>query len=71
MPPFFTFLLSLGSVAMTDWADKKAEGIVDAFVADTGPEDLLRLQQAIAKALRQAYAGGRNRHPDPTPSPRH
>ena len=52
---------------MADWADKKAEEIIEAFVADTGADDLLRLHQAIAKALRQTYADGMNRDywPDP------
>jgi hypothetical protein len=44
---------------MTDWAEKQADAIVDDFVADEGPDDLLRLQQAIANALRLAYEQGR------------
>ena len=40
---------------MTEWAEKQAEAIVDAFLADGEPEDLLRLEQAIANALRLAY----------------
>lgn len=51
---------------MTNWADKKAEGIVDAFVGNTGSDDLLHLQEAIAKALRRAYADGKNRGIEPT-----
>lgn len=39
---------------MGDWAEKKAEAIVDAFLADEKPEDLYRLVQAIAEALRSA-----------------
>jgi hypothetical protein len=37
------------------WAEKQAEAIVDAFLADEEPEDLLRLERAIANALHQAY----------------
>jgi hypothetical protein len=37
------------------WAEKQAEVIVDAFLADGEPEDLLRLEQAIADALRRTY----------------
>jgi hypothetical protein len=44
---------------MEDWAEKEAEGIVDSFVADESSADLLRLQQAIADALRRAYEKGR------------
>ena len=40
---------------MTGWAEKQAEAIVDAFLADEEPEDLLRLERAIAHALHQAY----------------
>ena len=40
---------------LTGWAEKQAEGIVDAFLADGEPEDLLRLERAIANALRLAY----------------
>ncbi|WP_447979348.1 hypothetical protein [Candidatus Nitrospira bockiana] len=43
---------------MTDWAEKEAEAIVDSFVADESSADLLRLQQAIAEALRRAYEQG-------------
>lgn len=48
-----------GFLTMADWAEQQAEAIVDTFVADQGPEDLLRLQQAIANALRQAYERGK------------
>ena len=44
---------------MTGWAKKQAESIVDAFLADGEPQDLLRLEQAITNALRMAYEGGR------------
>lgn len=40
---------------MTGWAEKQAEAIVDAFLADGEPDDLLRLERAIANALRLAY----------------
>ena len=42
-----------------DWAEGEAEAIVDQFVADERPDDLLRLQTAIAVALRKAYDKGR------------
>jgi hypothetical protein len=44
---------------MDDWAEREAEKIIDAFVAYDGPDDLLRLQQAIASALCQTYEIGR------------
>jgi hypothetical protein len=44
---------------MDDWADREAEKIIDAFVAYDGPDDLLRLQQAITLALCQTYEIGR------------
>lgn len=44
---------------MRDWRNTEAEAIVDAFVADQTSHDLLRLQQAIAAALRRAYEKGR------------
>lgn len=44
---------------MKDWAELKAEALIDAFVADEGPDDLLRLQVAIAEALRDAYERGK------------
>lgn len=47
---------------LNDWAEKEAEAIVDDFVADEGQDDLLRLQTAIAVALRKAYEKGRMRH---------
>jgi len=43
---------------MADWADKKAEKILDALMADKSPEDLLHLQESIADALRLAYHQG-------------
>jgi hypothetical protein len=45
---------------MTDWADNKAERIVDDFVANDSSEDLLQLQEAIAVAIRDAYERGKN-----------
>ena len=45
-----------------DWAEEEAEAIVDDFAADEGPDDLLRLQTAIAVALLKAYEKGRIRH---------
>lgn len=50
---------------MDDRAEKEAERIVDAFVADQGPEDLLRLQQTIAAALRRAFERGKQESGDP------
>ena len=47
---------------MTGWAEKQAEAIVDAFLADGEPDDLLRLEQAIVKALGLAYERGRAMH---------
>jgi hypothetical protein len=44
---------------MTDWADNEAERIVDDFVANESSEDLLRLQEAIAAAIRDAYKRAR------------
>jgi len=43
---------------MADWAGKQADVIVSAFLDDDDPDDLLRLEEAIAKALRAAYASG-------------
>ena len=40
---------------MTGWAEERAEAIVDAILADGEPEDLLRLERAIANVLRMAY----------------
>ena len=49
-------IVKLGRIRkLTGWAEKQAEAIVDAFLADGEPEDLLRLEQAIANALRLAY----------------
>ena len=45
-----------------DWADKQADAIVNAFLADDQPEDLLRLERAIAVALRAAYEGRTEMH---------
>ena len=50
--------------AMPDWADREAEHIVDKFVAYEGPDDLLRLQQSIAAALRAARSSDPNAPPD-------
>ncbi|MGQ0810612.1 MAG: hypothetical protein ACT4OO_05230 [Nitrospiraceae bacterium] len=47
---------------MIDWSEKQAEAIVDAFMDDEGPEDLLKLKQAIVDALRLAYERGRHEH---------
>jgi len=41
-------------VCAMDWADQQAENIIDDFVAYDGPDDLLRLQESIALAIRQA-----------------
>ena len=48
---------------MIDWPDQEAEAIVNIFVADQGPDHLLRLHQAIADALRTAYEKVRNERP--------
>lgn len=48
---------------MIDWPDKEAEAIVNIFVADQRPDHLLRLQQAIAEALRTAYEKGKKERP--------
>lgn len=37
-----------------------AEAIVDTFILDDGPHDLLMLQRAIAKSLGRAYESARN-----------
>lgn len=44
---------------MEHWAEEEAEAIVDRFVADDTPEDLLHLQQHIAAALQSAYEKGK------------
>ena len=44
---------------MESWADKEAEKMLDDFVAYEGADDLLRLQQAIARALCRAYEAGK------------
>jgi hypothetical protein len=41
-----------------EWAAKQAEAMIDAFLADEEPDDLLRLEQAVAKALHLAYERG-------------
>jgi hypothetical protein len=41
-----------------EWAAKQADSMMDAFLADEEPDDLMRLEQAIAKALRLAYERG-------------
>jgi len=46
-----------------DWASQEAEAMIDAFIADHGPDDLLRLQTAIARALRNAYERGAKQEP--------
>lgn len=46
---------------LTSWAKKQAEVIVDTFLADSAPDDLLRLEQAIAAALRRACERGQAR----------
>jgi hypothetical protein len=44
-----TDFVKLGRIRkLMGWAEKQAEVIVDAFLADGEPEDLLRLEQAIA-----------------------
>jgi hypothetical protein len=49
-------IVKLGRIRkLTGWAQKQAEAIVDAFLADGESEDLFRLEQAIANALRLAY----------------
>jgi len=49
---------SLKKTSAEDWAAKQADAIVNAFLADNEPEDLLRLERAIADALRAAYKSG-------------
>jgi hypothetical protein len=49
---------------MEDWAEKKAEAIVDRFLADESYTDLLRLQQSIAEALHVAYQKGKEAKSD-------
>jgi len=44
---------------MKDWADQEAEKILDEFVANAGPDDLLKLHEAIVRALCQAYDRGK------------
>ena len=41
------------------WAEKASEKILDDFAAYEGADDLLRLQQAIARALCHAYEAGK------------
>ena len=45
---------------MKQWAELEAEKIVDAFVAYDGPDDLLKLQAAIARTLCHFYELGRD-----------
>jgi len=45
------------------WAERQAEIIVDTFLSDGAPEDLLRLEQAIADALRRAHDRGQRLQP--------
>ena len=50
---------------MESWAEKEADRILDDFVAYEGPDDLLKLQQAIARALSRAYEAGKaGKQPD-------
>ena len=44
---------------MKDWADQEAEKILDEFVANEGSDDLLKLHEAIVRALYQAYEMGK------------
>jgi len=45
---------------MKQWAELEAGKILDAFAAYDGPDDLLRLQGAIARALCHFYEMGRD-----------
>ena len=47
---------------MKQWAELEAEKIVDAFVAYEGPDDLLKLQTAIAHTLFHCYELGRDQN---------
>jgi hypothetical protein len=49
-------------VNMNHWAELEAEKIVDAFVAYEGPDDLLKLQTAIARTLFHFYELGRDQN---------
>ena len=42
----------------TLWTEDQAEQIIDRFIADEGPDDLLKLKDEIADALRRAYTAG-------------
>lgn len=46
---------------MEQWANKEAERILDAFMASEGSDDLLKLQTAIADALRRTYEAGKKK----------
>ena len=48
---------------MESWAEKEAEKILDDFAAYEGADDLLKLQQAIARALCRAYEAGKAHRP--------
>ena len=48
---------------MESWAEKEAEKILDDFAAYEGADDLLKLQQAIARALCRAYEDGKAHRP--------
>lgn len=53
---------------MESWPEKEAEKILDDFVASEGADDLLKLQQAIARALCHAYESGKaGKQPDQSP----
>ena len=47
---------------MKQWAELEAEKIVDAFVAYDGPDDLLKLQAAIARTICHFYELGRDQN---------
>jgi hypothetical protein len=44
---------------MKHWAEEESEAIVDRFIANDAPDDLVRLQNTIAAALLSAYEKGR------------
>ena len=46
---------------MKQWVELEAEKILDAFVSYDGPDVLLRLQGAIARALYHFYELGATR----------
>ena len=47
---------------MKHWVEEESEAIVDRFIADDAPDDMLRLQNVIAVALLKAWEKGRNQH---------